>query len=69
MSTGLTAAATTASRIRDAARRAPLLLVAAGVFLYSTGPVMLQASQLSGPVFSFWRLWIGVAGLGVVVAV
>lgn len=32
--------------------------------LYSTGPVMLQSSALSGPAFSFWRLWIGAAFLG-----
>lgn len=37
--------------------------------LYSTGPVLLQTSTLSGPQFSFWRLWIGVAGLAVVVGV
>lgn len=56
-------------RARAAAQRAPLALVAAGVALYSTGPVMLQASSLSGAAFSFWRLWIGVVGLAVVVAV
>lgn len=55
----------TADRIRSAARRYPLVLVAAGVLLYSTGPVMVQASGVSGPVFSFWRLWIGVVTLGV----
>ncbi len=56
-------------RASAAAQRWPLALVAAGVALYSTGPVMLQASNLSGPVFSFWRLWLGVAGLGAVVVV
>lgn len=50
-------------------RRHPLVLVAAGIVLYATGPVMLQASSLSGPVFSFWRLWIGVAVLGAAVGV
>jgi drug/metabolite transporter (DMT)-like permease len=54
----------TADRIRSAARRYPLVLVAAGVLLYSTGPVMVQASEVSGAVFSFWRLWIGVIALG-----
>jgi len=54
---------------RAAARRYPLALVAAGVALYSTGPVMLQASAVSGPVFSFWRLWMGVATLGAVAVV
>jgi drug/metabolite transporter (DMT)-like permease len=55
----------TADRIRSAARRYPLVLVALGVLLYSTGPVMVQASGVSGPVFSFWRLWIGVLVLGI----
>ena len=44
--------------------RYPLVLIAAGVVLYATGPVMLQASSLSGPAFSFWRLWIGAVALG-----
>jgi drug/metabolite transporter (DMT)-like permease len=35
-----------------------------GVLLYSTGPVLVAASTASGPVFSFWRLWIGVPALG-----
>ncbi|CAN5579330.1 hypothetical protein BH24ACT15_BH24ACT15_16250 [soil metagenome] len=33
------------------------------MLLYSTGPIMLQGSAVSGPVFSFWRLWIGAAFL------
>lgn len=53
-----------AARTQGLARRYPLALVALGVMLYSTGPVMLQASSVSGPVFSFWRLWIGAAVLG-----
>lgn len=56
-------------RARAAARRYPLALVATGVVLYSTGPVMLQASAVSGPVFSFWRLWMGVGTLGAVAVV
>lgn len=39
-------------------------MVAVGIVLYSTGPVLLQASSISGPAFSFWRLWIGAAILG-----
>ncbi|HSJ45851.1 MAG TPA: DMT family transporter [Euzebyales bacterium] len=54
---------------RAAARRYPLVLVSVGVVLYSTGPVMLQASAVSGPVFSFWRLWMGVGTLGAVAVV
>lgn len=53
-----------AAATQELARRYPLALVALGVALYSTGPVMLQASSVSGPVFSFWRLWIGAAVLG-----
>lgn len=52
-------------RMQASARRYPLVLVSVGVTLYSAGPVMLQASGVSGPVFSFWRLWFGVAVLGV----
>ena len=36
-----------------------------GVLLYSTGPVFVAASAVSGAVFSFWRLWFGVAVLGI----
>lgn len=52
------------SAVKDSARENALWLIVLGVFLYSTGPVMLQASSVSGPVFAFWRLWIGVAVLG-----
>jgi drug/metabolite transporter (DMT)-like permease len=41
-----------------------MLPVALGVVLYSTGPVLVQASSTTGPVFSFWRLWLGVGVLG-----
>lgn len=54
--------------LQAAASRHPLVLVATGVVIYATGPVMVQASSASGPVFSFWRLWIGVAALGAVTA-
>jgi drug/metabolite transporter (DMT)-like permease len=39
-----------------------------GVLLYSLGPVLVAASSASGPVFSFWRLWLGVPLLGVATA-
>lgn len=42
-------------------RRHPVQLVLIAVLLYSTGPVMAQATDVSGPVFSMWRLWFGVA--------
>lgn len=57
------------ARLRVLGRRHPLLPVTLGVFLYSTGPVFVQASSVSGPVFSLWRLWFGVAMLGVATAV
>lgn len=41
----------------------PLALIAVGAFLYSTGPVFVRASSAPGPVFTFWRLWLGVAVL------
>lgn len=36
-----------------------------GVVLYSTGALFAAAADANGPVFSFWRLWMGVAVLGV----
>lgn len=44
--------------------RHPLAMIVVGLTLYSTGPVMGQASGVDGPVFSFWRLWFGVPVLG-----
>lgn len=52
------------SRLTEAAGRHPVALVWLGTFLYSTGPVMVGASAASGPVLSFWRLWIGVVVMG-----
>ncbi len=42
----------------------PLWLIGAGCFLYATGPVMVRASSVSGPIFSLWRLWFGVGIFG-----
>lgn len=56
-------AARTAERLSDVGSRYPLALIALGVVLYATGPIMLQASNLSGPAFSFWRLWVGTGAL------
>ena len=44
--------------------RSPLLLVGLGVLLFSTGPVMVAGSATTGPVLSFWRLWIGAVLMG-----
>ena len=54
-------------RLRAVGRRQPLAPVALGVLLYSTGPVFVQASSVSGAVFSFWRLWMGVVVFGAAV--
>ncbi len=51
--------------VRSLARRSPVTAVVFGVALFSTGPVMVAGASVSGPVFSFWRLWIGVLILGV----
>lgn len=55
------AGAARASRI---GQRHALSLVVLGVVLYSIGPVFVAASSVSGPIFSFWRLWCGVGVLG-----
>lgn len=55
-------------RLSRAAARRPLALIGLGVTLYSLGPVFVAASDVSGPVFSFWRLWIGVPALGLLTA-
>ena len=47
----------------------PLVGMAVSVVVMSTGLVAIQASDLSGVQFSFWRIWCTVAALGVLVAV
>ena len=42
----------------------PLLMLNIGVVLFSSGPVLVAASSVSGAVLSFWRMWIGAALLG-----
>jgi drug/metabolite transporter (DMT)-like permease len=51
-------------RVRALARRSPVTAVVLGVALFSTGPVMVAGATVSGPVFTFWRLWIGVVIVG-----
>ncbi len=53
----------------EAARRSPIAVVALGVTLFSTGPVMVASASISGVAFSFWRLWFGVVILGVAAVV
>lgn len=61
----MTTAAVAAERrgVRAVAARNPVGVVVVAVVLFSTGPVMVAASSVSGPVFSFWRLWIGSVAL------
>ncbi len=66
---GATATARGAQRAVDSARRLPLGVVLVATVLYSTGPVLAQASAVSGTVFAFWRLWFGIGVLGVAAAV
>jgi drug/metabolite transporter (DMT)-like permease len=54
----------TARRVADAGANRPLALVWLGAFLYATGPVMVAGASVSGPVLSFWRLWMGVVLMG-----
>jgi drug/metabolite transporter (DMT)-like permease len=64
-----TTAGTPAARVRELARRQPIALIWLGVVLYSIGPVMVAASDVSGPVFSFYRLWFGVGAFGALTVV
>lgn len=52
------------ARAQAALQARPLLLVGFGVLLFSAGPVMVAGSSTTGPVLSFWRLWIGALLLG-----
>lgn len=56
-----------ARRVHALGQDWPLAPIALGVLLYSTGPVFVQASDVSGAVFSFWRLWMGVAVFAIAV--
>jgi drug/metabolite transporter (DMT)-like permease len=57
------------TEIRALARRNPIALVWLGVLLYALGPVMVAASTVSGPVLSFYRLWIGATAFGLLTLV
>ena len=50
--------------MKDAVASHPLLLIGSGVLLFSTGPVAVAGSDTTGPVLSFWRLWIGAVLMG-----
>jgi drug/metabolite transporter (DMT)-like permease len=51
-------------RVAAALVRRPLALIGTGVVLYSTGPVLVAGSSVTGAVISFWRLWIGTIVMG-----
>ena len=57
-------ASTPGARLAAAGERRPVALLWVGVLLFSLGPVLVGASSVSGPVLSFWRLWIGTAVMG-----
>ena len=48
------------TRLRDLGSRRPLILIGTSVVAFSTAPVFVQASSTTGPVFAFWRSWIGI---------
>ena len=53
------------SRGQAAGERYPIALVTFGVVMFSTGPVLVVSTSTTGPVFSFWRLWIGATLLAI----
>jgi drug/metabolite transporter (DMT)-like permease len=53
------------ARLQALGERNGVALVTAGAVMFSTGPVLISAADASGPVLSFWRLWIGAAVLAV----
>jgi len=54
----------TLDSVRSLTSRRPVVFVWFGTFMFSTGPVMIAWSSMSGPAFAFWRLWIGSILLG-----
>jgi len=60
---------TRAAGLAARAERHPFVMLSLAVVLFSTGPVMVRASSVSGEVFSFWRLWFGVVVLGLLTLV
>ena len=47
----------------------PLVLIGLGVLLFGLGPVAVADASTSGPILSFWRLWIGAVLMGGLTAV
>ena len=44
-----------------------MLLLSISTVAFSTAPVFIQASSTSGPVFAFWRSWVGIVATVAVV--
>ena len=57
------------TRLGAARSNFPMAAICLSVLLMSTGLISVQASDLAGVQFSFWRLWTGVVLLGAVAAV
>lgn len=55
-------------RSPSGSRAGPVAAVVSGSALYAIGPVLAGAADVTGPVFAFWRLWLGIVvmfvGLG-----
>lgn len=62
----MTAARASVDRL---ARRKPVAAVWFGAACFSTGPIFIAEASIRGAAFAFWRLWLGTALLGVLVAV
>lgn len=54
-------------QLRELGSRRPLLLLSISTVAFSTAPVFIQASSTSGPVFAFWRSWVGIVATVAVV--
>lgn len=51
---------TAGTRLGGFGARHPLFVIAVSVVAFSTTPVLVQASSTTGPVFAFWRGWLGI---------
>ena len=54
-------------QLRELGSRRPLLLLSISTVAFSTAPVFIQASSTTGPVFAFWRSWVGIVATVAVV--
>ena len=54
---------TAIGQLRDLGSRRPLLLLSVSAVAFGTAPIFIQASSTTGPVFAFWRSWIGIMAI------